>query len=229
MREGCAECDVPAFNETNGKGLLRFVAINVERKTSRSQVTLVWNTKGGDLSQNKKLLSSSDKKLKALKLYLLDHQSADFQMHSLWVHYHAAWKHTNSVFGREEKSWSLLHGSEFLEEQLNLPFLSLKDEHEVRLQFTPNVFRQANIDAFTNIISSIRHELKYKLFTNHKTNIKKQNMKCVELYGGVGTIGLHVAHLFDSFTTSDENPYNVACFNEAVSRLPSSIRQNIRK
>ena len=46
----------------------------------------------------------------------------------------------------------------------------------------------------------------------------------MELYGGVGTIGLNL--LIDcgikKYQCSDENPYNVACFEKAVADLVES-------
>ena len=49
----------------------------------------------------------------------------------------------------------------------------------------------------------------------------------MELYGGVGTIGLHVADLSSSLVSSDENPFNEACFNESASELPAQIAQHM--
>ena len=47
----------------------------------------------------------------------------------------------------------------------------------------------------------------------------------VELYGGVGTIGLNLIDLAASLDCSDENPYNIACFNKAKHTL-SSLQQS---
>jgi tRNA/tmRNA/rRNA uracil-C5-methylase (TrmA/RlmC/RlmD family) len=49
----------------------------------------------------------------------------------------------------------------------------------------------------------------------------------VELYGGVGTIGLHVVDLVSSLVSSDENPFNEACFNESALELPKDIAQRV--
>jgi tRNA/tmRNA/rRNA uracil-C5-methylase (TrmA/RlmC/RlmD family) len=49
----------------------------------------------------------------------------------------------------------------------------------------------------------------------------------VELYGGVGTIGLHVVDLVSSLVSSDENPFNEACFNESAFALPKDIAQRV--
>ena len=243
VREGCAVCAVSAYNEKDGTGLLRFVAVNVQRSTGHVQITLVWNSKVSSIihkkSNKKKSVSTTSErdrereretKLSELKEFLIrqqsktngtssnDDASSFFRIHSLWVHYHAAWKHDNAIFGREENSWRLLHGDQYLEETLDLKLLSSNDiqskqqlkrkrkpsgdgidnltgnqsqrssHHQVRLQFSPNVFRQANIDSFQNIISSILQFLQVRLKSKASINIDK--WKCVELYGGVGTIGL---------------------------------------
>ncbi len=49
--------------------------------------------------------------------------------------------------------------------------------------------------------------------------------KCVELYGGVGTIGLHLLDIFGTLVCSDENPHNLACFDKAVASLPKAYRK----
>jgi 23S rRNA (uracil1939-C5)-methyltransferase len=41
----------------------------------------------------------------------------------------------------------------------------------------------------------------------------------LELYGGVGTISLHLVDLFDYVISSDENPYNQNCFETSVSQI----------
>ena len=42
---------------------------------------------------------------------------------------------------------------------------------------------------------------------------------CLELYGGVGTIGLNLIDLFDSIESSDENPFNEKCFHAAANEI----------
>ncbi|KAL7576742.1 hypothetical protein ACA910_005658 [Epithemia clementina (nom. ined.)] len=54
--------------------------------------------------------------------------------------------------------------------------------------------------------------------SNHDNNEKPH---LLELYGGVGTIGLHLTDLCASYTCSDENPHNQAAFDRAVQSLSS--------
>jgi len=42
---------------------------------------------------------------------------------------------------------------------------------------------------------------------------------CLELYGGVGTIGLNLIDYFDSLDSSDENPFNETCFRAAADEI----------
>jgi len=53
--------------------------------------------------------------------------------------------------------------------------------------------------------------------TNTKTH--RPGGHCLELYGGVGTVGLNLADLFDSIESSDENPFNERCFHAAADEL----------
>lgn len=74
------------------------------------------------------------------------------------------------------------------------------------LCFPPNVFRQANIASFAAIIRKIRRFLPAKA-------------RCIELYGGVGTIGLNCLDLVSELQCSDENPYNAICFNKTLDMM----------
>jgi tRNA/tmRNA/rRNA uracil-C5-methylase (TrmA/RlmC/RlmD family) len=87
----------------------------------------------------------------------------------------------------------------------------------VPLHFAPNVFRQANLDGFAAIVAKIR-----SYFQAHLEQQQQRPQPCinlVELYGGVGTIGLHLADLCTSLVCSDENPYNHSCFQAAVNGM----------
>jgi len=166
---------------------------------------------------------------------------SDVDLHSLWVHYNNAWKHSNSIYDRQGQ-WELKYGQERLLEvaATSLTTVESKKTMHVPLYFPPQVFRQANLDAFSNIVMSIREWLIQlrnkdnesdrskkegeKTTTKNKNEEKKKNRKkrlghCLELYGGVGTIGLHLHDLFDSLESSDENPYNKDCFEASVASI----------
>ena len=233
-----------AFDETTGKGHLRHVAINVERSTGKVQITLVWNShpfrtdeNENDNTEEKKILdsltnsivmaaaaapSADGRKRRRGRKGIEGGASATVQsesvqekqplhLHSLWIHFNASWKHSNAIFSIEggPDCWKHVYGPICIEEVLSLSGQALP----VALRFPPNVFRQANLDAFTNIIGVIRATIKSK-FVDSKPS-------CVELYGGVGTIGLNVADLTSALISSDENPFNKECFLAAAAGFSS--------
>lgn len=142
-----------------------------------------------------------------------------WQLHSLWIHYNVAWKHSNAIFDIEasDDSWQHIYGSKTIAEQLLT--LSSGMPYRPTLHFGPNVFRQANLDAFSHIIDAIRKRIKEESKTNSDTTIK-----ILELYGGVGTIGLHMLDLVSCITCSDENPHNRACFQLSLGMLTETFQ-----
>jgi 23S rRNA (uracil1939-C5)-methyltransferase len=194
----------------------------VERTTGKIQLTLVWNaspyTDSDTDAAGKDLLDGFTKHLVG--------KSSQLQLHSLWVHFNSQWKHADNVFDYGSSSdnsslWKHVHGPKHIIETLDLS--QCPTPSEVKLHFPPNVFRQANLDAFTKIVISIR---KYVMaFNEEKSGADASLPSCVELYGGVGTIGLNICDLLSSFVSSDENPYNKACFENAVKSLSSKNRK----
>jgi 23S rRNA (uracil1939-C5)-methyltransferase len=200
IQKQCRKNSIKPFDEKTGNGSLKHVAINVERSTGAQQVTLVWNDTKGEVGEASKLQSLCE------ALIRISQSNDDrLKLHSLWVHFSKSNKHSNSIFDREGK-WERQYGETMVVERLDID-----DSLTVPLYFPPQVFRQANLDAFANIVIKIRWWLH-----NHKPS------HCLELYGGVGTIGLHMADLSDSFVSSDENPFNKKCFEKTVSSLESN-------
>ena len=229
LEQLCHKLGVQAFDEATGTGYLRHVAINVERSTGKVQITLVWNSqphKDGDIDDEQKILNSftdaivtaagGGRKRRRGRKGNSDATPVEpefvkdeLKLHSLWVHFNASWKHSNAIFSIEGgvESWKHIHGPKFISEVLTVHLQSTS----VALHFPPNVFRQANLDAFTNIVNVIRKTIKSK-FGDSKPS-------CVELYGGVGTIGLNLADLTSRLISSDENPFNKECFLDAATAL----------
>ena len=153
-------------------------------------------------------------------------------LHSLWINYNHTWKHSNAIFAFDSTCWQHVHGPRALIEYLKfdhsfpspVPF-------PIPLHFPPNVFRQANLDAFTYIVGRIRERM-IRSFVDKSTtsdNISQHDVtttttSVVELYGGVGTIGLHITDLISSLVCSDENPNNAQCFYDTVHALPPDIQ-----
>lgn len=248
----CRQTKVIPFDETSGTGNLRHVAMNVERSTGKVQMTLVWNSQpysdetstANDEGKReldvlcKALISyggaSSGRKRRRgrqSKEYSTEdggeHSNDRLELHSLWVHFNNSWKHSNSILSIDSGSdaWQHRFGPKHIVEVLDLKESGLK--YPVSLRFPPNVFRQANLDAFSKIVAKIRDRI--SMFTQQWCRKDKTSPlpTIVELYGGVGTIGLHLADVSSSLVSSDENPFNEACFNESASDLPTNIAQRI--
>lgn len=191
------KCKIRAYNEETGSGSFKFVLLQVQRETSKVSVTVVWNAEP----------ETDDDSLETLCHRLASHHL----VHSVWVHHVSTDKHTNSIWDRKGQ-WVKMHG----EDDEVMEYLCDDDSSlpKVPLHFAPQVFRQANLDGFTKIVARIRCYLEEKF--------AKGCASCVELYGGVGTIGLHLSDLFKSVIVSDENPYNQACFEKSIAKLSAS-------
>lgn len=246
LEQCCHRAGVTAFDETTGKGNIRFAAMNVERATGKVQLTIVWNSEpynvDNDFSNNADAHDDGKNQLERLvqmlcpktststatpkqrrrgtkKKPLLEQtdvihgQENKVELHSLWIHFNSSWKHSNAIFAIDAgpNSWKQIFGPPAIVEHLTL----VGQPRPVPLHFPPNVFRQANLDAFTKIVAKIR--TKISEFTNNNTNkMTQETFTCVELYGGVGTIGLNVADLVTTLTSSDENPFNKDCFEKSA-------------
>ena len=146
-------------------------------------------------------------------------------LHSLWINYNQSWKHSNAIFSFDSTCWEHVYGPRAIIEHLNLDKKQkqhslarpMPPQFSIPLNFPPNVFRQANLDSFTNIVGRIRERMQQF----------DSDINCVELYGGVGTIGLHVSDMVASLLSSDENPNNSRCFYDSVRALPPDIQSRL--
>jgi 23S rRNA (uracil1939-C5)-methyltransferase len=144
--------------------------------------------------------------------------------HSIWLHFHPCGRHDNSIFGRNENSWKCVYGNECgveesFKEISRITSTKVKNKNDggnykTILYFPPFVFRQANLDAFENIVQTIRKYLPV-------------NKNVVELYGGVGTIGLNIIDLVEHLSCSDENPYNEKCFLRSKNNLSKMLQDKV--
>lgn len=236
LQDMCNSLNVEAYDENTGKGFLRYVCINVERSTEKIQMTLVWNSHPYESHDEHKQNKKRNKK----KQYIGDDSNSDntlegkqdlkqlidkikqekrlLNLHSLWVHFNAQWKHASSIIDIGSNDlWKKYMGSDFINESLDLSggYHPYPPKGEIKLCFLPNVFRQANLDAFAKIVITIRN---YLMNYNQNRGVA-QKPKALELYGGVGTIALNICDLFTSLISSDENTNNVVCFNQSLSHL----------
>ena len=139
---------------------------------------------------------------------------------SVWLRCHPTSPHDNNILGRDDDPdslWILVEGEEYLlDSPVNLNIFGTELTDPVRLHFSPKVFRQANLRGFTEIIGEIR-------------NWVPRQSKVMEMYGGIGTIGLHIVDLCESLICSDENPNNLICFkNSRKSITEKEIRRRAR-
>ncbi|CAB9513602.1 Uncharacterized RNA methyltransferase pc1998 [Seminavis robusta] len=242
----CQELNIDVYNEHDGSGFLRYVAMNVEQATGKVQLTLIWKDspyqqeleigkkkkkkkkrKKNDNTPSKTSSSEGKIQLERLISHLLHKmapsqeekdKSSSWQLHSLWVHFNAAWKHSNAIFDIHSTSpdaWLHVYGPKTIPEHLTLSSSTLTVAKKPTLHFGPNVFRQANLGAFAHIVDAIRQRIGQE---------RNNEMQCVELYGGVGTIGLNLLDLpnIKSLVCSDENTHNQDCFAKGLASLESS-------
>lgn len=205
---------------------LKYVMIAVERKTMKIQLTLVWNSTPDGTSDANSCLSRLVESLSVTEFSkeVVDPSTDDSNtqlirlFHSIWVNFNPSSRHNNAITGRGADSWRLLYGIKCLRERVVTDMNPMPT-----LRFPPMVFRQANIDSFTNIIQSIRNCLKG--FAEQKPD-KIGRLKCLELYGGVGTIGLNCLDLLGSLHCSDENPFNKKCFEATYKKLIKAAKRH---
>jgi tRNA/tmRNA/rRNA uracil-C5-methylase (TrmA/RlmC/RlmD family) len=199
VAEAVAAHRIPGYDGVNAGGL-SYVAFNVELESAKVQLTLVFNATdkskySTETSQITEYITKADKQL----------------WHSVWMHCNPANRHDNNIFARSGGIWHREMGPEHMQDRLNI-VTGLSDSHRPTLHFPPFVFRQANIMGFSNIVNAVRKWV-------------PRDSLVVELYGGVGTIGLHLLDLASRVECSDENPHNQACFNKSVVGLPAVARK----
>ena len=197
VEQACVKSKTTGYREDTAKGLLRYLLLAVETSSNKVQLVLVVNCDPLDVEE-------SDHKM-ILNLVETIWDRASTLLLSLWIHFHPAGRHDNAITGRLDGSWKLMKGME----DLRVRILDAADDdprNPPPLYFPPNVFRQANLGGFGNIIRSMRR------FVPRKSRV-------IELYGGVGTIGLNLYDKIKRLQCSDENPYNKECFNKSLEIL----------
>jgi 23S rRNA (uracil1939-C5)-methyltransferase len=186
--------EISAYDESSGTGLLRHVIFSVETSTGRVQATFVVHG-----SEHSKTLFTN-------VAHCLTNERPKL-WHSIWFHANNSWKHANNIvaIGGEFRQLDCARDL-----KTTCPFGGITESYQngVPLHFPPSVFRQANLQAFHSIVKAIQVYL-----TNE---IKNRPTSILELYGGVGTIGLNIASLCSELVSSDENPHNITCFNKSV-------------
>lgn len=131
--------------------------------------------------------------------YELQKKTPDF-WHSIWINLNN--NKGNRIFGR---GWKKVCGEAFLWEELL----------GVSVCFSPASFGQANLDLFEKMLLSIK-------------NLFPKNARVLELYAGVGAIGLSLVHFVSSLTCVEENPLAKEMFLEAKKKLSPEISSRLK-
>jgi tRNA/tmRNA/rRNA uracil-C5-methylase (TrmA/RlmC/RlmD family) len=221
------------------KSFVRYLLVSVERSSGKVQLTLIWNAARSNKEANKLLDELIQELLLSTKItnYSGPEEKSSNLFHSIWVNHYPASKHCNAIMGREAEDWILRFGSEAILEKVMTDM-----KNPPSLCFPPFVFRQANIDGFTSIIQDIRQHVKEFAYTQFPEQLRTQSderinevstslqpIYCLELYGGVGTIGLNCLDYLKKLSCCDENPNNEKCFNATANKLLSEKKSSSKK
>jgi hypothetical protein len=226
------------------KACIKYLMIAVQRHTDAVQVTFVTQSPRTSRVLNPLLHALVDDLVATTT-----RKDSSVTFHSIWLNHHYASKHCNTVNGRDADDWRALYSAldpeatiamgkgsviEYLDDydatgalvssppsssssatkQLTTASTTEPPVAKVPLYFPPNVFRQANLSVFRNIVYDIRHWLR-----DTQQVHRLEALECLELYGGVGTIGLHCLDLVRRLVCSDENPNNEACFYRSLAMM----------
>jgi len=198
VREACRDTGVPGFSEADSLGGLRHLKLEVQRSSQRVQLTLVWHAVSKE--EGGKPLNKLVKALAQNELF-----------YAIWVNYNQLPPH--AILAQDGAAWEQLAGEEgLLREELANCKVPYKTPG---IFYPPHVFRSANLCEFGALVGALRS------FVPAGSNI-------LELYGGVGTIGLHLADLAKSLVCNDESPEAAACFQQGVKTLPKELRKKFR-
>ncbi len=132
LSEATAKVGTVGYNEdshdSSGRGGLRYVQLQVERKTNKVCMTLIWN--GENLKDCQPGLSRLIKACKKLNPDLF---------HSIFCHTNASYG--NSIFLRGDRHWHPMDGPEFVREIIpgkcyssNSVKMNTKDYHQMQMQ-----------------------------------------------------------------------------------------------
>lgn len=119
--------------------------------------------------------------------------------HSIWLNFQP--EQVNRIFGEE---WAHLQGEEYLWERLR----------SADCAFHPACFAQANLSLFEAALDRI-------------CNWVIPDAPIVELYSGIGAIGLNLVSTTNRVTCVEINPYALQCFELIQQKLPLGVQGNI--
>lgn len=192
------------------QGELRYLQMTLDRRTKKIQLVLVWNAK--DIRTSEQSLLRLTKLLRTRRPDL---------WHSITINFNT--RTNNNIFDYDKKQWKLMFGPEFMKEKVG----------DAIFLFKPQIFRQANLDAFENgIIPLVVEYVNNFPLTKVKQASEDPTLVVSELYSGIGLLGLNIASRFQprdgvdiEVFCSDSNEFVDAVFEDGVKSLPeASIR-----
>jgi 23S rRNA (uracil1939-C5)-methyltransferase len=211
------------YQEDRLDGMLRYVQMSVERSTGKVQLTLVWNAEDYRAATPHLQLLVKEIKARAPDLF-----------HSIWANFNTG--AGNAILSRNPHSWHRCNGPEYLKEVVGpaQPLQQEQAQHEQQQQqqsqsrrsdaastagdtssssnnglafsFSPQLFRQANLDQFSAIVAAV-------------ADWTPAGATVCELYAGVGVLGLNVLHKAEWVRCSDVNSANPRAFERAKERI----------
>lgn len=189
LRRAATDLGVKGYEEAaNGQpsqGELRYLQMSVERQSGKVQLVLVWNAL--TYKETDQTLPRLVKRLKG---------RPDL-WHSVTVNFQTS--ESNAIFNYHPKAWKLLWGPPALREVIG----------DASFFFKPQIFRQANLDAFERgIVPAVQ---KYVF----------PGSTVAELYSGICVLGLNVASRAKEVLCSDSNEYVDEVFDRCADALPN--------
>jgi tRNA/tmRNA/rRNA uracil-C5-methylase (TrmA/RlmC/RlmD family) len=195
LKRAAMDAGVKGYEEAkNGQpsqGELRYLQMSVERQSGKVQLVLVWN-----VAMYKDAEQTLPRLVKRLK-------GRPDLWHSVTVNFQTS--DSNAIFNYNAKAWKLLWGPPALREVIG----------RASFFFKPQIFRQANLDAFERgIVPAVE---KYVF----------PGSSVAELYSGICVMGLNVAHKASQVLCSDSNEYVDEVFDRCADSLAAPEQEKV--
>lgn len=124
---------------------------------------------------------------------------AEGGLHSIWLNFQPA--NTNKIFGDK---WEFCEGEPYLWERMG----------SVDCAFHPACFSQANPALFDQVLERMQ-------------NWVIPQASVLELFSGVGVIGMHLAVHGSRVTAVEINPFSAECFQLSRLKLPPEVQERL--
>jgi tRNA/tmRNA/rRNA uracil-C5-methylase (TrmA/RlmC/RlmD family) len=119
--------------------------------------------------------------------------------HSIWINFNISAQ--NQIFG---PTWNLFWGETFLWQTLK----------NTEIAFHPASFSQIHLNLFEQMLETIESWIPEKT-------------RLLELYAGVGAIGLSLAHKCERLVLVENNPFSKLSFEASLKKLSAALQKSI--